>query len=143
MCRQNYPMCKANAAFPSDLVQTPCKSSCNAFSKRCPGANMQCDEFATQGCIKYKYMTPAAYQTAHAFGELQLVGWPSVAIAIGLLLLILGIAFLAAKLDKSRVDAEAKRKREAEKLKREEADKEALRAMEEANKVPGADRKRL
>ena len=67
-CRQNYPKCASDAQYPSDLVVTPCRTSCQAFAKRCPGANTQCNDFSQDGnCQDYKYMTERAYMTAHAW----------------------------------------------------------------------------
>ena len=67
-CRQNYPKCASDAQYPSDLVVTPCRTSCQAFAKRCPGANAQCNDFSQDGnCQDYKYMTERAYMTAHAW----------------------------------------------------------------------------
>lgn len=115
MCRQSFPMCKLDAKFPSELIQTPCRSSCEAFAKRCPGANMQCTEFIEgEGCVEYKYLSARAFQIAHVWGTTTTVtGWPSVVIAAGVLLSIMGAALGAAKFDQLRVDAKAKRERAA------------------------------
>ena len=42
--------------------------SCEAFAKRCPGANMQCSEFSAEGCVEYKYLSARAFQIAHVWG---------------------------------------------------------------------------
>jgi hypothetical protein len=91
-CRLNYPICTK-----SQPVQTPCRSVCDDFARRCPGANMQCEEYAVGGdCYNFNYLDEVAKREASR-GVGGLKGWPSAAIAAVVIVVIVGFASMAGK----------------------------------------------
>lgn len=54
-CRKQFKQLECQYAFPrcsgAVAVQSPCRSVCEDFARRCPGADVQCNSYPTERCL--------------------------------------------------------------------------------------------
>lgn len=54
-CQYNFPRCSADSA-----VKAPCRSVCEDFAAKCPGADIQCNSYPQEQCLIIDLLTDGA-----------------------------------------------------------------------------------
>ena len=54
-CQYNFPRCSTDSA-----VKAPCRSVCEDFAARCPGADIQCNSYPQDKCLMIDLLTDGA-----------------------------------------------------------------------------------
>lgn len=94
-CRKEYKEFQCRIMFPkcNQLMHVipPCKKSCDEFSLRCPGSDVDCDGLTDDAdqCYNFDYWKEQAANGNYGKGALTLKGWPSALIGAAVLLAFL------------------------------------------------------
>ena len=97
-CRIMFPQCTDFGGVGTN--KAPCRSKCKDFLSRCPGADVGCDNLSDDPKECYEYTYQSGTNTVGTNADMR--GAPSIIIALVVLGALVGMAFVAGKMNPKR-----------------------------------------